>query len=92
MSRIEGVSRPAWPPLRMSYADEPRTPPQEVVEHPAAILNREEELSRALDQRLSGALTQIRASIYSPAPQTGMARLPTGSTPQAAGRRLDILA
>jgi hypothetical protein len=92
MSRIDGVSRPAWPPLRISYAEGPskrHSPPVEVA---AEAASREDDLSRILDQRLTGVLTGIRIAAFGAPSNQFTNASEAGSSTSTPGTRLDILA
>ena len=83
MSRISGVSRPEWPPLRTSFAGEGRAARQAAAEPVEAARDRGQELAVALEQRLSGTLGQIRSSVFGK---------PGVEARDGGGRSLDILA
>ena len=94
MTRINGSSRTGWPPLRMSYADG-RTENVARPEKAPDTAVREQKLARALDERLSSTLNQIRSQVQVAAPAAPSYQAQSnaqGVNPPEAGRRLDILA
>jgi hypothetical protein len=94
MSRVTGPPGTAWPPLRMSYADE-RESYSRAAAQPLDPAAREQQLASALEERLNTTLGQIRASVTgrqaAAAPSSVVPSEPAPN-PAFAGKRIDILA
>lgn len=98
--RINGPSHGGWPPLRMSYADGRSVDPAQSAKRAKATIGaqpidsseREQKLSRELDERLSSTLNLIRVHIQDAATPSAYANPDQGLNPSEVGRRLDILA
>ena len=94
MSRVTGPPGTAWPPLRMSYANE-RDGFSRTTAQPLDPEAREQKLASALEERLNTTIGQIRASVtgrQAAAAPSSLVPSEPAPNPAFAGQRVDILA